>query len=324
MALHRVTAQHMIQRARQHFSGLSAYQRGFLLVMLSTFLFSLKSIFIKLIYVYQVDPVSLMFMRMLMSLPFYLWMIARDIQKNRFAALDTKPWAMAGIFGLFGYYIASLLDLSGLQYIPASLERLILYTYPSFVLLISVMFLGKRLNTALISCLLIIYGGLFVVFLRDLFNPQENAQQLVGAALIFGSAIAFAIYFAGSEAAMRHMSSRQFTCIAMLCASTAIILHFSATKPLASVLHLPTAVYVYCFVVAIVCTVLPSLYLAAGIHHIGAATSSVIAAIGPVMTLVTAYIFLDERISALQSVGFAMVVWGAWRLSKANKAAQTD
>ena len=96
-------------------------------------MFSFRPILVKLVYVtYPVSPVTLLFLRMSISLPFFLavaWWLRSD--EPRLSALD---WAKLAALGFIGYYAASFLDFIGLQYVGAGVGRLILYLYPTLVL----------------------------------------------------------------------------------------------------------------------------------------------------------------------------------------------
>lgn len=291
--------------------------QGLVLVFLATLMFSCKGIFIKLAYAYSVEPAVLMFLRMLMALPFYLWVMAVESKKTAFRQLTIKQITTTCAFGFSGYYLASYLDLTGLVYLPANIERLILYTYPSIVLLLSVIFLKQRLSLGPIVSLSVIYTGLLIVFIPGIDGSSAfTSDQLFGATLVFASAIAFAIYFIGSEVMMRQLSSKLFTSIAMMAASIAIVCHFFIHFDVEDVTVLHTHVYIYSFLIAIFCTVLPSFFLSAGIRRVGAAKGSIVGGIGPVATLVMAVIILGESITALQFLGFVVVIGGVWNLGR--------
>lgn len=300
---------------------LTAHQHALFLVMLGVFLFSLKGIIIKLAYHYFVGPTVLMTLRMLFAMPFYLWILLQSLVRltpDERQALSAKRLSITGLFGLSGYYLASWLDLVGLTYLPANLERIILYTYPSIVLILSVWLLGQRLTRRLATSLIIVYAGLALVFMQDISQMQRAAdsQQRLGGTLVFASAIAFAVYVIGSELMMRRMPSRLFTAIAMLAASLGIIVHYSIACPLSVITQQPLPVYGYALFIAIVCTVIPSLLLSAGIQRVGAATASLVGSFGPIATLVVAFMVLGETLSVLQLVGFTVIMGGIILLSK--------
>lgn len=288
-----------------------------MLVILATLLFSTKGIFIKLAYVYQVEPAVLMFIRMMIALPFYLVVLVQEKQLNEMLALPPKSLAAILFFGFCGYYLASYLDLTGLIYLPASIERLVLYSYPGVVLMLSVMFLKHPLSKGLIFSLLIIYSGLLVIFAQDIGRVRVGgAGQLYGGILVFGAAVSFAVYLLGSEIMMRTVSSKVFTAVSMISASLAIVVHYCLNFDFHTLAVLHPMVYFYGAVIAIVCTVLPSFWLSSGVKRIGAATGSLVGSSGPVLTLMMAVTFLGEQITILQATGFLLVIAGVINLGR--------
>src|SRR6476620_5389488 len=111
---------------------------GFLIAFLGAVLFSTKAIIVKKAFAtIHADPLSLLAFRMLFSLPFYLITALVAGRNKNSRSLSKKQWIYIGVLGLFGYYLSSLFDFVGLQYISAGLERLILFLYPSFAVLIN-------------------------------------------------------------------------------------------------------------------------------------------------------------------------------------------
>ena len=299
--------------------------KGLLYLLLGTLLFSLKGIFIKLSYEYSVTPTQLMTLRMIFALPLYVLVLRQQLLKGAFVNISPNQILISGIFGLFGYYLASWLDLSGLMYLPASLERLILYTYPSMVLVLSVIFLGQKLTVKLLFSLLIVYLGLFVVFAQDIIVTTDSIQLadnpylITGVLLVLASALSFSIFFVGSDVMLRLMPSKVFTSIAMISASIGILVHFNITNPVSDLTSQASEVYFYALIIAIFCTVIPSFLIAGGIKRVGAATGSIVSGIGPIVTLIFATVILGELITFTQALGFAIVIGGLYYLSRNNK-----
>jgi drug/metabolite transporter (DMT)-like permease len=291
---------------------------GALLVACAALLYSAKAVFVKLAYRHGVDPVSLMTLRMLFSFPVYLFVAIASIRRSGNQNLNVSSLLGIGVLGLLGYYAASFLDLSGLQYITANLERLILYIYPSLVVLISVLLLGKPIRRAEILCLAGAYAGIALVFGTDLtiYNEEtvvltgnvELPAVLWGGLLVLGSAITFAFYLVGSEQMMRRFTPTLFTSLAMLVSTAGICFHYLLTKPPAQLLTQPLPVYGWAFAIAILSTVIPSYMMSVGIARIGAARASIIGSVGPVSTMIMGYLFLAEIITLIHLLGLAIVI----------------
>ena len=129
--------------------------------------FSGKAIIVKLAYRHGVDAVTLIMLRMLFALPFFLmmvWWSGRRRGEQSPVALTRKDWLGILGLGLTGYYLASFLDFAGLQYVTASLERLILYLNPTLVLLLGWALMGRRISRHQAAGMAISYAGVLLVF----------------------------------------------------------------------------------------------------------------------------------------------------------------
>lgn len=286
---------------------------GFALVLASAVAFSAKAIFIKLAYgvgdsataAPDVDPVTLLTMRMGLSLPFFA-LIA--IWSARGAMpLTRREWGALVVLGLMGYYAASLLDFWGLQYISAALERLILFLNPTIVVLLSVLFFSYRITRRDVLALILSYGGIALVFAHDVAINQDRV--LLGGALVLASAMFYAGYLVGAGQMVQRIGALRFAAYASLVSTAAIVIHFMLTR---SALHLdqPPRVWALAGAMAIFSTVLPVVMMAEGIRRIGSSEAAIASSIGPVATIFLGFVFLGEPITALQLAGAALVMLG--------------
>jgi drug/metabolite transporter (DMT)-like permease len=274
----------------------------------AAFGFSFKAIFVKLAYgVAPVEPVTLLLLRMAFSLPVLLWV---GLAAGRSAPpLTRRDWGGLVALGLLGYYGASILDFLGLQYISAGLERLILFTYPTLTVLIGVLFMGKALTRREVGALLLSYAGIGLAFAHDLQVADDLGTVLAGAAFVFGSALSYAFYNAGSEPVIRRLGSARFAALAMLVSTGATALHFLVEQPLAALVQ-PLPIYLYGAAMALFSTVLPVFWQSAAIRRIGAGRAALVGTLGPVLTIFFGWLLLGEQISAAQLAGAALVVAG--------------
>lgn len=284
---------------------------GAALAFIAAVAFSGKAILVKLAYAYPVDAVTLLTLRMVFSVPFFLavsvWKF-NGLQAN----LSRRDWITVIILGLIGYYVGSLLDFWGLYYIPASLERLILFLYPTLVLLLSAWLLRRPIRAYEVAALAVCYAGIAIVLLKGI---SLNSVHLgLGAALVFGSALTYAIYLIGSDSIIARIGSVRFTAYSMTVTSVAIVLHFLFTHDLAS-LRQPSAVYVLAIAMALLSTVLPAFFVAEALNRIGAKKTSIIGSVGPVSTLLLGAIFLNETITTMQLLGTGLVIAGVLWIS---------
>lgn len=280
--------------------------------------FSAKAVLVKLAYFETVDPVTLLALRMAFALPFFLVVAVRENSGRHIQPLSGRDKLAVLVLGLLGYYLASYLDFLGLQYISAGLERLILFLYPTMVVLISALILKHRIGRTTVFALAISYVGIALVFLHDMHVLQHDAT--LGSMLVFGSALAYAVYLVGAGHSIARIGATRFTAYAMTVASAACLLQFAATHALAD-LDLPPRVYGLSIAMALFSTVLPAFLLAAAMHRIGSMHTSMIGSVGPVSTIYLAWVFLGERLSLAQMAGSLLVLAGVLMISLTRQAA---
>ena len=283
---------------------------GYVFAATGAVLFSTKAIFIKLAYGHGVDAETLLALRMGLSLPVYVaigWLALRDRRRRR-EALPTRALVLrAMLVGLLGYWFASYTDFLGLEYISAQFERLILFTYPLFIVLFGAMFFGHRIESRALLALAVSYAGLALIFGEHLSFGGRSV--VIGTLFVLASALAFALYQLLAKEVIGRMGPRIFTCIAMGGAGVGAFLQFFATHP-ASALAVAAPVWGYGFLLAIFATVLPSFFLSAALHRISAQANGAIGTVSPIATIVMAAVVLGERMTALGLFGTALVLAG--------------
>lgn len=262
------------------------------------------------------DALTLLTLRMVFSLPFYLLAAFVTSNKKDNIRMSNKQWLYVMLLGLFGYYLSSLFDFIGLQYISAGLERLILFLYPTFAVLINVYFFGQKMTGAQKIALLLTYVGIAIAYYGELNIDTSNPHFYLGSFLVFVCAVTYSIYIAGSGKIIPYIGSTKFTAYAMLAATAGIFIHF-LIKGNIQTLNLGARLWYYGLSLAIVATVVPSFMLSNGLKRVGANNVAIISAIGPVSTIVQAHYFLSEKIFTEQIIGTLLVISGvlltAWK-----------
>jgi drug/metabolite transporter (DMT)-like permease len=272
--------------------------------------FSFKAILIKLAYAWHpIDAVTLLTLRMLFSAPFFVAMAWWSSRRPDARPLARADWKSLAALGFIGYYLASLLDFMGLAYITAALERLVLFLYPTMVVVLSALVLRKPITRRAMLALLLSYAGIALVFLRDLETSGDAVALWTGGALVFAAAALYAVYLVSAGGVIARMGSMRFTSYAMLVSTVFVLLQFAATRDLA-LLRVPAPIYALSLAMAVVSTVLPTWLIAESIHRIGANTSSLIGSLGPVFTIGLGAMILGEPVYAIQLAGAALVLVG--------------
>lgn len=299
-------------------SAQSSHVSGLTIAVLGAILFSAKAILAKLMYRHGVDAMLVMALRMIMSVPFFFligWWQARK--------LAPLSWADRGrivVLGMIGYYLSSFLDFLGLQYITAALERLILYLTPSFVLLLSVVFLKRSISRRQLVSLAIAYAGIVLVLSHDLEIAGSNVW--LGTVLVTASAVFYAIYLIASGEAVKRIGALRLVAYAMCVSTVPSVLQFLLLRPAGQLLTQPLPVYWLSFLNAVMCTVLPVTMTMVAVARIGAPLASQAGLIGPVSTLLLGFWLLGEPITTWQLAGGALVMVGMYLLTSVPRAAR--
>ena len=304
-------------------------QPGFWLVavlisLLGAVCFSTKAIFVKLAYRdSEVDTISLLALRMLFSLPFFVVAAALSSGKHSNVKFTTRQWLYVALVGCLGYYVSSFLDFVGLQFISAGIERLILFIYPTFVVLISSIFFKEIVSTRQKMALVVTYAGLVIAFISEAKINNAGPDFYFGAGCILLCAVTFAFYIAGSGKLIPSIGSMKFNSYAMSFACMGVLIHYFISSD-HSLIEWPGIVYRYSIGMAIISTVVPSYLVSISLNRLGANNTAIIASIGPVSTILQANYFLDETVTLLQWLGTAFILIGVLMISwKTNKTSES-
>jgi len=280
---------------------------GIAFALAGTVSFAFRPILIKLGYsMHPVSATTLLFLRMTLSLPFFLamawWMRAGS-------PISRRDWAGIVGLGLLGYYLASLLDFLGLQYVSAGVGRLIMFLYPTLVIVLSALFLKKNPTAKELAALAITYSGIALVLSSQIAIAPEGRLFVFGALLIFSSAMCYAVYLVTGSQLVKRVGSMRFTAYTMIVSTLPAVVQFLVLED-AAALALPAALWWVAVVLAVACTVLPVLLVAEALKRIGANHFALIGALGPVTTVLADFALLDGALSAAQIAGAALVISG--------------
>ncbi|KGL62514.1 DMT family transporter [Polaribacter sp. Hel1_85] len=280
---------------------------GVFLGVLGIVLFSSKAVMVKLAYTYKVDAITMLLLRMLFSFPFYV-VIAYLYRKEKQEIITTKKdfvWVV--FFGLVGYYLASFFDFVGLIYIKASLERIILFVYPTVVIILNRLFFKLPITKIQWFAIILSYLGIVIAFSDEVDISGNNVY--LGAFFVLISAITYASYLVGSGWLIPKFGVVKFTAYAMLVSCICVFIHFSIIGK-TDLFNLPWQVYGFGLLIAVFATVIPSFLVSASIKIISSSNFAIVAGVGPISTIVLASFFLNEKLTLLQFFGAALVIIG--------------
>ncbi len=308
--------------------------QGFFISFTGAILFSTKAILVKLAFrSTHTDALTLLMLRMLLSLPFYLIAAFWGSRQEGNVRMSRRQWLWVVVLGILGYYVSSLLDFVGLQYISAGLERLILFLYPSFAVLINAFAFRQRISRLQIAALTLSYTGIGIAYFGELHIDMGNPNFYWGSFLVFLCAITYAFYLSGTGRMVPVLGAAKFTTYSMLTATTAVLLHYVLRQVLTGSADNSAAagqggfgintasaagaafwkegsLWGYGILLALFATVIPSFMLSAGMKRIGANNAAIVTSIGPVSTILQAHFFLGDPIFAEQVVGTVLVIIG--------------
>jgi drug/metabolite transporter (DMT)-like permease len=285
--------------------------QGVALASAGAIAFSGKAIIVKLAYRYGVDAVTLLMYRMLFAFPLFLGLSGWASRGK--AAPARKDWLTLIALGFCGYYLASFLDFMGLQYISASLERLILYLNPTFVLVISVLLFKQPVSRRQWFALLVSYLGIVVVFGHDMTLSGSNV--VLGSLLVLGSAVSYALYLLYSGQVVKRLGALRITGISTSVACVLCVAQFFLLRPVSAMLVAPEVIWLS-LLNATACTFLPVLLVMLGIERVGSTVTAQTGNIGPLSTILLSVVLLGEPFTIWIALGTALVLAGVYLLAR--------
>jgi drug/metabolite transporter (DMT)-like permease len=310
------------------------YLTGLALAAIGAICFSGKAIIVKLAYRYQVDAVTLLMLRMAFALPVFVVM-AWWGSRGR-PTLARRDWLGVLGLGFSGYYLASFLDFWGLQYVSASLERLVLYLNPTLVVLLAWALYGRRINRGQALAMAVSYSGVLLVFGHELLagtglagqgGPAGAGLLLLGLLLVFGSAVSYAVYLSYSGELVQRLGSLRLVGLATTVACLLCIAQFALLRPFAGpagLAQLAPQVIWLSLLNASMCTAVPVLLLMMAIERLGAGTAAQVGMVGPLSTIAMGALILGEPFTVWVAAGTVLVIAGIYGFTRKGRVAAVD
>jgi drug/metabolite transporter (DMT)-like permease len=296
-----------------------------LLGIFGAILFSSKAILVKLTYrIEPIDATTMLTLRLLFALPFYLTSLALQSRKDAIL-LKSKDWFWLIFMGLVGFYASAWLDFAGLKYVPAAIERLILFIYPSIVLLVTAVVFKQKINRYQYIALLLTYFGIALAVGEEArrsstnITPLSNSDFWKGSLLVFGCALTYSLYILIGGRIIQRLGAIRVTNWAMIFATIGIFIHFLLYYEIKYLFRFSNHLYFTILIMSFLATVLPSYLLSWSIRQIGADNAAIINCVGPVSTLLQAFFFLGEPITIVQLLGTIFVLWGVLLIGNHKK-----
>lgn len=290
---------------------------GIVIGIIGIVMFSSKAVMVKLAYNYGVDAISILLLRMLFSFPFYIIIAYVYRHDNKELTPTRNDYLWIVFFGFVGYYLASYFDFVGLTHIKASLERIILFLYPTIVLLLNKLFLKVAITKIQTMAIVLTYLGIVIAFWDEV--SISGGKTYIGGFFILLSAITYASYLVGSGWLIPKFGVIKFTTYAMLVSCMCVFVHYSLISEV-NLFSFSWEVYVLGLMIAVFATVIPSFLVSKSIKMISSSNFAIIAGIGPISTVILAAIFLNETLTYLQLFGALLVIVGIVFVSTKSNA----
>lgn len=271
---------------------------------------------------FHTDALTLLGLRMLFAIPFYLVPAIR-LFFSPSAPKSIGQWAAIGATGILGYHISSLLDFAGLQFISASLERLILFIYPTLVLLMSAVFLREKITARQWLAVAISYVGILLAFTSEYEAIESMDHLITGGLLVFGCALTYGSYILIGSRLIPKTGPAVFNSFSMVAACIGVLGHVVLSTDFTPA-SLPSGLLGYGLLMAILSTVIPSFLVAESIRRIGGENTAIVASIGPVSTIFLAWWLLNEPVTILQLTGTFTILGGVWLIAMKRKKRSTS
>lgn len=293
----------------------SAKQLGVVFAILAAVGFSSKAILVKMAFLLGITAIPLLTLRMLFSVPIFLIIALVEARKSeKISKIDLLKVI---VLGFFGYYLASLFDFIGLQFISAGLERLILFLYPTFVVILSAIIFRRAIKAYQVGALILCYSGIAIVLFHE--NMGNNPHLFIGSVLVLASCLTYSGYLIGAGEMIRKLGGTRFTAYAMLVSCIISVCHYFYDHQFEELMGYEGKVYGLGLLMAAFATVLPVFCLAYAIKQIGPSNTAIIGSIGPVATIFLAAIFLNEDLTVIQLIGSTLVMMGVGSISRRSK-----
>ncbi len=267
---------------------------GILLIAISAASFGTLAIFNKFLYQDGLDIFTILFLRFGIAA---LLMLAILLVRGEEFPRGKILLQLIGM-GALGYVGQSFSYLTAIKYASAGLVALLLYLYPMFVFILSVIVLHEKATWIKIVAILIALVG-------TTFTVDPAGGQLPGILLAIAAALIYSIYIIVGTNVMKHVSAVQSSVIIFASAGTVygILMSFNGV-------HLPSTNlgWVNILGIVLVATVIPVVTFLAGLERIGPTNAAMLSTLEPVVTVLLAAWIFGERLQSIALLGGGMIL----------------
>jgi drug/metabolite transporter (DMT)-like permease len=267
---------------------------GILLIAISAASFGTLAIFSKFLYRDGLDIFTILFLRF--GIAALLMLVILLIRGEKFPRGKILLQLIG--MGALGYVGQSFSYLTAIQYASAGLVALLLYLYPMFVFILSVIILHEKATWIKIVAILIALIG-------TALTVDPAGGQLSGILLAIAAALIYSIYIIVGTNVMKHVSAVQSSVVIFASAGTVygILMSFNGV-------HLPStdSGWVNILGIVLIATVIPVVTFLAGLERIGPTNAAMLSTLEPVVTVLLAAWIFGERLQSIALFGGGMIL----------------
>ena len=277
---------------------------GIILIAISAASFGTLAIFGRYAYAENIDTFTLLFLRFGFSASFMTLILI--LRKEPFP----RGRVLAQLIGMggIGYAGQSFLYLTAIKYASAGLVALLLYLYPFFVAILSMIFLKEKLTrTKAIALVIALCGTALTV------GPVSG--QLIGAVMAIVAALGYSIYIIVGANVMKHVSPFQSSTVIFTSASVVYgLLTFS------NGIHLPQTNFGWMVIagIVVVSTIIPVTTFLAGLERVGPTNAAMLSTVEPIVTVLLATILFGDKLLPIVLIGGALILIAVVILTRAE------
>lgn len=280
---------------------------GILLIIISAASFGTLAIFGRFAYAEGMDTFTVLFLRFGIAASFMTLVLI--LRKEPFPR--GKVLAQLIGMGAVGYAGQSFLYMTAIKYASAGLVALLLYLYPFFVAILSMIFLSEKISRVKAIALVLALAGAALTV-----GPVSG--QLIGALMAITAALVYSIYIIIGANVTRQVSAIQSSTVIFASAGA-----IYGTLTFVNGANFPSTQAGWLAIAGIVfiSTVIPVATFLAGLERVGPTNAAMLSTIEPIVTVLLAARLFGDQLEPIVIVGGVLILIAVLILTRAEMQA---
>jgi DME family drug/metabolite transporter len=291
--------------------------KGYFLIILATTFLGTIGVLGKLIYQYEPDPIKIVAYRGVIASILLVGILALfDFKKLKIRISDIPFFA---IYGFLSVTLTFILFFYAIKFTTVALATILIYTFPAWVLVLSIFILNEKLDKGKIAALIMTFLGCILVI--QVYDPSLLKFNLKGITYGLFCGLGAASYTIFGKKATFKYEPQTVVTYAMLFGAL-FLLFFADPKSLLSASY-PSLAWVWIFTLAIVPTLLGYSFYTRGLKYLEASRTGVVATWEIIVASGLAFVIFDEKLTLPQILGAVLILWGIFIISKQKTSGGT-